>query len=152
MQICQKLQNLRKDANMTQNELADKLFVSRDLVSKWENGERRPSYDYLTKISAIFSCDVSELMETNELLEAELSSCFPEDFLNQTQNIESILNSFLRTLPERDCNIFIRRYYFFNDSNQIGKMYSLKSGYVRLILTRTRKKLKKYLLEVAHEH
>ena len=148
MQICKKLQQLRKDANMTQYELADKLFVSRDLISKWETGERRPSYDYLIKLSEVLSCDVDELMETNELLEDELASCFPDGFLEREQNIEKILNCFLRTIPERDCNIFIRRYYFFDDSYQIGNMYGIQSGYVRMILTRTRKKLKKYILEV----
>ncbi|MBP9988150.1 MAG: XRE family transcriptional regulator [Ruminococcus sp.] len=151
MQICKKLQQLRKDANMSQYELADKIFVSRDLISKWETGERRPSYDNLIKLSEVLSCDIEELMETNKLLEDELASCFPNGFIEKEQNIEEILSSFLRTLPERDCNVFIRRYYFFDDSNQIGKMYDIQAGYVRMILTRTRKKLKKYLSGVYNE-
>ncbi len=151
MPICNKLQHLRQHANITQYELADRIFVSRELISKWETGERRPSYNYLIKLSEVFSCDVESLMETNEVLEKELASCFPEGFLYKEQSIESFLSSFLRTLPERDCNIFIRRYYFLDDSNQIGKMYGIQAGYVRMILTRTRKKLKKYLTEVDYE-
>lgn len=151
MQICKKLQQLRKNANMTQYELADKIFVSRDLISKWETGERRPSYNHLIKLSEVLSCNVENLIETNDLLEYELASCFPEGFTEKKQNVESILSSFLRTLPERECNVFIRRYYFFDDSDQIGKMYGIRAGYVRMILTRTRKKLKKYLTEVENE-
>ena len=147
MQICNKLQQLRKDANLTQYELADKIFVSRELVSKWETGERRPSYEHLQKLSVTLSCDIGELTETNSLLEEELSECFPENFTEKERNIESILSSFLRTLPERDCSVFIRRYYFFDSSEQIGKTYGIKAGYVRMILSRTRKKLKKYLSE-----
>lgn len=151
MQICKKLQQLRKDANMTQYELADKIFVSRDLISKWEQGERRPSYEHLIRLSEVFSCDVEELTETDKLLEDELASCFPEGFIEREHSIETILSSFLRTLPERDCSVFIRRYYYFDDSYQIGKMYGIQAGYVRMILTRTRKKLKKYVSEVHHE-
>lgn len=151
MQICEKLQKLRKDANMTQYELADKIFVSRDLVSKWETGERRPSYEYLVKISEVFACDIDELQEKNELLEEELASCFPEGFTDRNGKAEEILNSFLRSVPERDCNVFIRRYYFLEDSAQIGKMYGISAGNVRMILTRTRRKIKKYLSEAENE-
>lgn len=148
----QKIQQLRKDADMTQYELADRLFVSRDLVSKWETGERRPSYENIIRLSEVLSCEPEELTEKNEVLEHELSSCFPDDFICEQHKTEDLFSAFLRTLPERERNVFIRRYYYFDDSSQIGKTYGIQAGYVRLILSRTRKKLKKYLSEVKNEY
>ncbi|MBR3020241.1 MAG: helix-turn-helix transcriptional regulator [Clostridia bacterium] len=44
MDFGKKIADARMAANMTQQELAEKLFVSRELISKWENGLRRPNY------------------------------------------------------------------------------------------------------------
>lgn len=44
----------RKRQNLTQEELANKLFVTRQLVSKWENGTGVPSIDDLLNMSEIF--------------------------------------------------------------------------------------------------
>lgn len=55
------------------------------------------------------------------------------------------LNRFLRTLPERECNIFIRRYFYMASTAEIAEKYGLREGNVRMILSRTRKKLKNLL-------
>lgn len=147
VQTGQKLQQMRKQAGLTQGELAGKMYVSRDLISKWETGERRPGYDYLVKVAEILSCDLCELTETDSLSEQELSSCFPEGFSERKSSLEELFNSFLRTLSERECNVFIRRYYFFEDSAKIGRRYGISAGHVRMLLTRSRKKLTKFLTE-----
>ena len=60
---------------------------------------------------------------------------------------ERVFNAFLRSLPERDCNVFLRRYYFVETTQQIAKRYGLKQDNVLKILSRTRLKLKEYLKE-----
>ena len=50
MEFCQKLQQLRKSKNMTQEELAEALFVSRTAISKWESGRGYPGIDSLKAI------------------------------------------------------------------------------------------------------
>lgn len=45
MELYDKIQELRKSKNMTQEELAEKLFVSRAAISKWESGRGYPSID-----------------------------------------------------------------------------------------------------------
>lgn len=47
------LKEQRIKNNLTQDELASKLYVSRYVISKWERGIRIPSTDYLTKLSTI---------------------------------------------------------------------------------------------------
>ena len=49
-----KLFELRKQKNYTQEDLANKLHVSRQAISKWENGVSYPSMDILTSISKVF--------------------------------------------------------------------------------------------------
>ncbi|MBR0537010.1 MAG: sigma-70 family RNA polymerase sigma factor [Clostridia bacterium] len=57
------------------------------------------------------------------------------------------LNAFLGTLNERDRSVFLRRYYHLESPAEIGETYGIKEDYVRTILMRTRKKMKKYLKE-----
>ncbi len=57
------------------------------------------------------------------------------------------LNRFLRSLPERDCNIFIRRYYHVDSVENIAKRYGITTTNVFKILSRTRQKLKDFLVK-----
>lgn len=62
-----KLKELRKLNNHTQELLAEKLFVSRSLVAKWEQGRAYPSINELEKITEIYNVEFDELMNKEEL-------------------------------------------------------------------------------------
>lgn len=64
----EKLQELRKNKNLTQEELAKALFVSRTAVSKWESGRGYPNIDSLKAIANFFGVSVDELLSSNEVL------------------------------------------------------------------------------------
>ena len=68
MEFNEKLQALRKQKGLTQEELADALYVSRTAVSKWESGRGYPSIDALKDISAFFNITIDELLSGDELL------------------------------------------------------------------------------------
>ena len=68
MEFCEKLQELRKRKGLTQEELAEALFVSRTAVSKWESGRGYPSIDSLKEISRFFSVTIDELLSGEKLL------------------------------------------------------------------------------------
>ena len=68
MEFNEKLQNLRKKNNISQQELAQKLYVSRAAISKWESGRGTPNIESLKNISKIFSVSVDELLSTDELI------------------------------------------------------------------------------------
>ncbi|MBQ5322503.1 MAG: helix-turn-helix transcriptional regulator, partial [Oscillospiraceae bacterium] len=68
MEFIEKLRNLRKQKGITQEELAEKLFVSRTAVSKWESGKGYPSIDSLKMISKFYSVTVDELLSGDEML------------------------------------------------------------------------------------
>ena len=68
MEFNEKLQELRKSKGLTQEELAEKLYVSRTAVSKWESGRGYPNIDSLKEISMFFSVSIDELLSSEKLL------------------------------------------------------------------------------------
>ncbi len=70
MEFHEKLQELRKNRSLTQEELAEALFVSRTAVSKWESGRGYPGIDSLKEISRFFSVTVDELICPEEIISA----------------------------------------------------------------------------------
>ena len=68
MEFSEKLQELRKSRNLTQEELAEALFVSRTAVSKWESGRGYPNIDSLKEISRYFSVTIDDLLSGEKLL------------------------------------------------------------------------------------
>lgn len=68
MEFYEKLQQLRKSRGLTQEELAEALYVSRTAVSKWESGRGYPSIDSLKEIAAYFSVTIDELLSGDKLL------------------------------------------------------------------------------------
>ena len=68
MEFHEKLQELRKGRGLTQEELAEALYVSRTAISKWESGRGYPSIDSLKEISRYFSVTIDELLSSDKLL------------------------------------------------------------------------------------
>ena len=68
MEFNQKLQELRKQKGLTQEQLAESLFVSRTAISKWESGRGYPNLDSLKDIAKFFSITIDELLSGSELL------------------------------------------------------------------------------------
>ena len=68
MDFNEKLQLLRKQKGLTQEELAEILYVSRTAVSKWESGRGYPNIDSLKAISRFFGITIDELLSGDELL------------------------------------------------------------------------------------
>lgn len=62
MKFGENLYSLRKSAKMSQEKLAEKMEVSRQSVSKWENGESYPEMDKIMKLCDIFHCKINDLV------------------------------------------------------------------------------------------
>ncbi len=70
MEFNEKLQELRKSKGLTQEALAEALFVSRTAVSKWESGRGYPSLDSLKQISRYFGISIDVLIGPEEIISA----------------------------------------------------------------------------------
>ena len=68
MDFHEKLQELRKRKGLTQEELAEALYVSRTAISKWESGRGYPSIDSLKELSEYFSVTIDELLSGEKLI------------------------------------------------------------------------------------
>ena len=68
MEFNEKLQELRKSRSLTQEELAEELFVSRTAISKWESGRGYPNIDSLKEIARFFGVTIDELICSEEML------------------------------------------------------------------------------------
>ena len=79
----------------------------------------------------------------------ELSECVPAGgSVEQTMDERELgqaIDRFLRTIPEKQCSLFLRRYWYAESISQIAERYSLKENTVKSILFRTREQLRKFL-------
>ena len=84
-----------------------------------------------------------------ELVLEELAGCIPgreqiDDGLNAVELAKTI-RAFLDTLPDREQDIFLQRYFYVEDPESIARRHKIRQSNVNLILCRTRAKLKTYL-------
>ncbi|MBP5282804.1 MAG: sigma-70 family RNA polymerase sigma factor [Lachnospiraceae bacterium] len=85
-----------------------------------------------------------------ELELEELAECIPAAGASTEEavlakELQQIINDFLKTLPEKECNVFLRRYWYSEEYNEIAERYGMKLNSVKTSLFRTRGKLKEYL-------
>lgn len=66
MNLSEKIIKIRQENNLTQDEMADKIFVTRQAISKWERGISYPSLDVLRLISKEFQISMNNLLSVNE--------------------------------------------------------------------------------------
>lgn len=70
--FAENLKNLRKAKNLTQTDLAEKLFTSPQTISRWESGDGEPSLDMLTSLAEILDVSVDRLVSGKPLPEREI--------------------------------------------------------------------------------
>ena len=79
----------------------------------------------------------------------ELAECVPDSHSMEdaveTAELERLLDQFLHTLPERECSIFLRRYWYVEEYSSIAKRYGMNLNTVKTTLFRTRARLKSFL-------
>ncbi|MGY3750058.1 helix-turn-helix domain-containing protein [Vagococcus acidifermentans] len=73
MEIGKVIKQKRTELNLTQEDLAKELFVSRQLISKWENGKSYPDLEQVVKLSERFNLSLDELLKGDEYIVKELT-------------------------------------------------------------------------------
>jgi transcriptional regulator with XRE-family HTH domain len=90
--VGENIKNIRKKNNITQEELAKKLSVTRQAVSSWENGKTEPDIETLTNITQIFDISIDELLDNDirDIMEKKIINT--EKLTNKnTRNIKILL-------------------------------------------------------------
>lgn len=88
MRFCDKLPKLRKEKNLSQEQLADRLNVSRQAVSKWENGSNYPDMNKIMLLCDVLDCNLDELLDDG-VINSNNSS-------NNKFNINNYVKDFLK--------------------------------------------------------
>ena len=116
MEFHEKLQELRKQKGLTQEELAEILFVSRTAISKWESGRGFPNIDSLKSISKYFSVSLDTLLSSEEIL-----ALAEKDNKEKDQTVKSLVFGLL------DCSIALLLFlpFFGQKVNGVIKEVSL---------------------------
>jgi transcriptional regulator with XRE-family HTH domain len=96
MEFHEKLQELRRGRGLTQEELAEAIFVSRTAISKWESGRGYPSIDSLKAIAGFFSVSIDALLSGEEVL-----SIAEEDGKEKAAHFRNSVFGLM------DCSVFI---------------------------------------------
>ena len=90
MNIGNTIAKLRAKNGLSQAGLADLLFVSRDLVSKWETGARRPDYPTIEKLAAVFGVPPDDIADRNDVMFKELSECMPDGAAVSEEDLKAV--------------------------------------------------------------
>lgn len=119
---------------------------------------QRPNYlrIFLAKITRNLSLDKYRAKTANKRGGSELSIILDEleESIPSSTNVEhdvlekeliQTINCFLHSLPSRNCDLFLRRYFFAEEIGSIARRYGMRESNVFVILSRTRKGLKDYL-------
>ena len=75
MEIQGILKNLREKNNLTQEQLAERVQVTRQAVSRWETGETQPNTDTLKLLSRVFDVSINTLLGSPRQLVCSVAEC-----------------------------------------------------------------------------
>ena len=114
-----------------------------------------PLKPYVGTISRQLALNCYEAQNTQKrggqlpLVLDELSECIPDNDsgidIGESMALRDALNRFVRSLPDKTQNIFVRRYWYSSSISEIANDYSMKESSLTVLLLRTRKKLKEFL-------
>lgn len=108
MNVGEKISKLRKSKDLTQLDLAEKLFISDKAISSWEQNRTEPSLEMLVKISEIFDCSIGYLVYGDN----------PKSTVETEIKIKVSENDYKRLL-----NFMTQKAQFIKESNQVDTYY-----------------------------
>jgi len=108
--IGKKIEEKRKQLGMTQSDLAEKLFVTRQAVSKWEMGNSLPSMDVFVAMTKLFQVSIDYLVDGSELKDNDYQTMFMQ------YPRESVIYHFLQS---KDLNTHVKHiFYLLNEKER----------------------------------
>ena len=151
-----KISNLRNKRGLTQQELADRLNVSRSLVAMWENEKRTPDYFSIAAMANVFGVEKTEIIDNklNEDRHSTESGAIDNEIEDMTGGIDSAeskeelsmaVKAFLSRQSTKDNEIFMARYLFKKTYKEIAADMRISENNISVRLTRLRKRLRRFI-------
>ncbi|EIQ82994.1 UNVERIFIED_CONTAM: helix-turn-helix transcriptional regulator [Streptococcus canis] len=99
--FARQLKKYRLNKNLSQVALAEQLFISRQAISKWENGDATPDLDHVVRLAEILEVSLDELV-LGEPIDESIKNKNDEDNLNLLKGKEFVLNPETGKYEKRD--------------------------------------------------
>lgn len=88
---------------------------------------------------------LEELTECAEIADEKSDTAKQVEDQMATEELTKAIDSFLRTLPENERRIFVRRYWYYESVKELSEHFGYTESHMKVTLFRTREKLRKYL-------
>ncbi len=135
-QIGKRIATLRKEQNMTQMELADKLGISYQAVSNWERGNSMPDIAKLPELVEIFNLSLDELLgEKSALVEAAVNDNIAE-CMEKNELSEKEIDNVLPILKPSQVNTMVENSHKLNVDNIVAFLPFMNEEDVKKIAVR----------------
>ena len=131
MTIGEKIEQYRKRLNLSQEELSNKLFVSRQTISQWENNQTSPTIDNFLRLCDIFGITMNDFFEDNVSTNEKVSESKEEYIWRYS---EDDLNAFYRAIRKKDIMIFVLTHIFELVLAIIALILKAQIGFVLCVL------------------
>lgn len=129
MLFSEKLKKIRKDNNLTQEELAEKLLVSRQAITKWESGDGIPDIENLKQISILFNISIDELVKEEKTINIEAKKQFSyikELEIDHTKHFDININkSYEINIKPNDLEI-VKIEVLSNEEENLEELFKIK--------------------------
>ena len=131
--------------------------VARLNFSHGSHPEHQEKIDLIKKVRKALNQPVAIMLDTKgpeirigtfknqrvQLVKGQIFSLMTEAV--EAAQLSAVLSDFLRSLPAAECDLFLRRYWYFDSVAQIAKRFGYSESKVKMTLSRTRDKLRAYL-------
>ena len=144
--------NILRDPRDAEEAVNDTYLKTWNTVPPHEPDPLRP---YIGTISRQLALDTYRAQHTQKrggqvpLVLDELMGCIPDEDsgadIGESVALSDALSRFLRSLPPRNRNVFVRRYFYMSTIEEIAQDFSVKPNAITMLLLRTRKNLAKFL-------
>lgn len=123
MSYGERISQLRQSKNITQKELASKLYVSDKTVSSWESNRTEPNLEMIIKLSEILECSASYLLYGDNFkdnIEMEIKVKLTKEEYEKLNKKMKLIGKFLLQSNQQD--IYYRSDYFVSDNNKLLRL------------------------------
>ena len=131
MKFCDKLTKLRKNNNLSQEQLAEQIGVSRQAVSKWESGSSYPDMDKMLQLCKILDCKLDELMDDGVIGHVDKPDNKAKNYLNRfLDSITKIYNMFCSMTAKEKIKCLLELLFIFLIIWILGAVIDLIINYI----------------------
>lgn len=125
------IKELREEKKLSQYDLADKMYVDRSLISKWENGRIAIDLKYIPGLCEILGVDIKEIISGERITDTnkeEINKSVSKFFVSQNSKYNKIKTLAISLLISLFVGVFAFLIYYFNQTYDTTKVYRISGN------------------------